>query len=73
MRIKMGGLAGENNQNIDELNEARRLRYQAELLEQKAKVRARLVQLKEVSRDPDYNRYLEQMMKDLESGSTAQL
>lgn len=64
----MGGLAGENNQNIDELNEARRLRYQAELLEQKAKVRARLVQLKEVSRDPDYNRYLEQMMKDLESG-----
>lgn len=68
MEIKMSGPAGKNNQDIDELNEARKLRYQAELLEQKAGVRARLLQLMELSKDPDYDRYLAQMMRDLENG-----
>lgn len=64
----MSELVKENNQNIDELNEARRLRQQAEYLEQKARVRARLRQLMDVSKDPYYDRYLAQMMKDLDTG-----
>ncbi len=64
----MSELVKKKNQNIDELNEARRLRQRAGLLEQKSHVRARLRQLMEVSKDPYYDRYLAQMMKDLESG-----
>ena len=64
----MSELDKKKNQNIEELNEARRLRQRAGLLEQKSHVRARLRQLMEVSKDPYYDRYLAQMMKDLESG-----
>lgn len=36
--------------------------------EEMEEVRARLLRLRELSRDPDYNQYLDQMRKDLESG-----
>ncbi len=58
----------ESSQNINDLDRARMLRRQAELLEQKERARARLRQLMALSTDPYYDRYLAQMMKDLESG-----
>lgn len=64
----MSELVRRNHTNTDELNEARRLRRQAEFLEQKARIKARLRQLMELSEDPYYDQYLAQMMKDLESG-----
>lgn len=53
---------------VDEIERARQLRREAELLEQKAGVRARLLQLQEISKDPYYDQYLGQLLKDLESG-----
>ena len=58
----------ENYQTMNDLDRARRLRQEAELLEYKERVRGRLRQIQGVSKDPAYDRYLAQMMKDLESG-----
>lgn len=57
-----------DNQNISDLERARKLRQEAEMLEQKGRVRSRLNQLMEISKDPYYDQYLAQMMKDLDSG-----
>ena len=58
----------ENNQKISDLDRARALREEADLLESRARVRSRLKQLMQLSRDPYYDQYLAQMWKDLESG-----
>lgn len=57
-----------DNQNIGDLERARKLRQEAEILEQKGRIRSRLNQLMEISKDPYYDQYLAQMIKDLESG-----
>lgn len=57
-----------NNRNINDLDRAERLRREAEFLEYKEGVRSRLRQLMQLSKDPMYDTYLNQMMKDLESG-----
>ena len=63
----MSGWNQENNQNINNLDRARMLRQEAMFLEQKERVRSRLVYLMSISEDEYYNKYLEQMKKDLES------
>ena len=60
--------ANENMQYEDAMAEAARLRALAETIEAKEKVRKRLLELTEISKDPYYDQYLRQMMKDLESG-----
>ena len=45
-----------------------RLRAQAEAIEAKEQVRRRLYELMDISKDPYYDQYLNQMMRDLESG-----
>lgn len=57
-----------DNQNISDLERARKLRQEAEMLEQKERIRSRLNQLMEISKDPYYDQYLAQMIKDLDSG-----
>lgn len=59
---------GQNEQNMDAFAMAAQLRAQAEALEAKERMRLRLKELIEISKDPYYDQYLEQMMKDLESG-----
>ena len=58
----------ESNQNINNLEKARMLRQEAVLLEEKERVKSGLVYLMNLSEDDYYSRYLEQMLKDLESG-----
>ena len=53
---------------MDALERARKLREEAAAIEAKARVRQRLLKLIEISEDPYYDQYLNQMMKDLESG-----
>ena len=67
----MSGWNQENNQNINNLDRARMLRQEAMFLEQKERVRSRLVYLMSISEDEYYNKYLEQMKKDLESGKAS--
>lgn len=57
-----------DNQSISDLERARKLRQEAAMLEQKGRVRSRLNQLMEISKDPYYDQYLAQMIKDLDSG-----
>ncbi len=64
----MKGQKQENNWEMNDLDRAERLRREAEFLEYKEGVRSRLRQLMQLSKDPFYNSYLNQMMKDLESG-----
>lgn len=53
---------------MSDLERARALRMEADMLEQKERIRSRLHRLIAVSRDPEYDRYLAQLLKDLESG-----
>lgn len=53
---------------MNDLERARALRMEADMLEQKERIRSRLRQLIAISRDPEYDRYLAQLLKDLESG-----
>ena len=56
-----------NEQNrMNAFERAAQLRAQAEAIEAKEKIRLRLIQLIEISKDPYYDQYLAQMMKDLE-------
>ena len=64
----MSQINERNEQNIDAFAMAAQLRAQAEALEAKERMRLRLLELIEISKDPYYDQYLEQMMKDLESG-----
>ncbi|MCM1135344.1 MAG: DUF2339 domain-containing protein [Clostridium sp.] len=57
-----------NNQNRNDMDRARMLRMEAMYLEQKERVRLRLEYLMGISEDEQYDRYLAQMLKDLESG-----
>lgn len=58
-----------NNYRIDnDMERARALRAEAELLEKREQVRSVLRRLLEISKDPYYDQYISQMMKDLESG-----
>ena len=57
-----------NNQGLSDLDRAALLRKEAERLESKERAKARIHQLMEISREPYYDRYLAQMLKDLESG-----
>lgn len=57
-----------DKQNMSDLERARRLRWEAEMLERKERVRSRLNQLLEISKDPYYDQYLKQMIKDLDTG-----
>lgn len=58
----------EDIYHTDVLERARKLRKEAEALEAGEKVRQRLLKLIEISEDPYYDQYLNQMLKDLESG-----
>ncbi len=53
---------------LDGFERARRLREEAMALEEKERMKRRLLQLIEISEDPYYDQYLEQMLRDLESG-----
>lgn len=53
---------------MEALEKAKKLREEAEAIEAKAKVKHRLLKLIEISEDPYYDQYLNQMLKDLESG-----
>ena len=64
----MSELNQENYQNMNDLDRARKLRMEAEMLEHKQRVRGRLRQLIAVSQDTEYDKYLAQLLKDLESG-----
>lgn len=50
------------------LEKAKKLREEAEVIEAKAGVKSRLLKLIEISEDPYYDQYLNQMLRDLESG-----
>lgn len=58
----------ENISNLEEFERERKLREEAKTLEEKEKVRQRLLQLIDISKDPYYDQYLNQMLRDLESG-----
>lgn len=58
----------EDIYHTDVLERARKLRKEAEALEAGENVRQRLLKLIEISEDPYYDQYLNQMLKDLESG-----
>ena len=58
----------ENYQGKNDLDKAGQLRREADFLEKRQQVRARLGQLQQLSIDPYYDRYLAQMVEDLESG-----
>lgn len=64
----MSGANQIRKENIDDLERARLLRQEADMLERKEQVRGRLRQLIEISKDPYYDQYLVQMMKDLDRG-----
>ena len=64
----MNHIMEENNQNLSDLQRAGMLRKEAELLESRERIRGKLRQLMEMSRDPEYDKYLAQMLKDLDSG-----
>ena len=53
---------------LDGFELAKKLRQEAQALEEKERMKRRLQQLMEISEDPYYDQYLNQMMKDLESG-----
>lgn len=53
---------------MNDLERARALRMEAAVLEHKERVRSRLRQLIAISQDPAYDKYLAQLLKDLESG-----
>lgn len=53
---------------MEALEKAKKLREEAEAIEAKARVKHRLLKLIEISEDPYYDQYLNQMLKDLESG-----
>lgn len=57
-----------NEREISDLERAAILRREADLLENRERVKSRLRQLMKLSADPYYDRYLAQMWKDLESG-----
>jgi len=52
---------------MNDLERAKQLRMEAERLEHKERVRSRLRQLIAISKDPDYDKYLAQLLKDLDS------
>lgn len=53
---------------IEALEKAKKLREEAEAIEAKTRVKQRLLKLIEISEDPYYDQYLNQMLRDLESG-----
>lgn len=53
---------------MEALEKAKKLREEAEAIEAKARVKHRLLKLIEISEDPYYDQYLNQMLKDLDSG-----
>lgn len=58
----------ESMNQSDGFERARKLREEADALEAKARVRQRLLKLIDISRDPYYDQYLNQMLRDLEAG-----
>lgn len=58
---------------MNDLERAKALRMEAALLEHKERVRSRLRQLIAISQDPAYDKYLAQLVKDLESGKATPL
>ena len=60
----MNHIMEENNQNLSDLQRAGMLRKEAELLESRERIRGKLRQLMEMSRDPEYDKYIAQMLKD---------
>lgn len=55
-------------QDVDGFARAQQLREEADALEKKEKMKMRILHLIEISKDPYYDQYLNQMLKDLESG-----
>lgn len=53
---------------MDAFAKAQQLRKEADALEKKEKMKIRILKLTEISEDPYYDQYLNQMLKDLESG-----
>lgn len=58
----------QTNSNINALEQAEKLRAEADAIEAKERMRRRLLELIEISQDPYYDQYLAQMMRDLDSG-----
>ena len=56
---------------MNDLERAQQLRMEAAMLEHKERVRSRLRQLIAISQDPYYDKYLAQLLKDLESGKAS--
>lgn len=61
----------DDNTAQDDLRRAQELRKQAQLLEDRERVRGSLRELLSISRDAAYSRYVEQMLRDLDSGRAA--
>lgn len=64
----MNNLKEEIKSDTDGFERARKLREEAETIEAKERMKIRLLKLIEISKDPYYDQYLNQMLKDLESG-----
>lgn len=64
----MNNINNGMKQDMDGFSRAQQLREAADALEKKEKMKIRLLQLIEISEDPYYDQYLNQMLKDLESG-----
>lgn len=64
----MNQFVKEENQELDGFELAKKLREEAQLLEDKERMKRRLLSLIEISKDPYYDQYLNQMLKDLLSG-----
>lgn len=64
----MNNLNEEIKTDTDGFAKAKKLREEAEALEAKERMKIRLFKLIEISKDPYYDQYLNQMLKDLESG-----
>ena len=69
----MNGQNQGNYQKMNDLDRAKSLRIEAERLEHKERVRGRLRQLIAISRDTEYDKYLAQLLKDLESDKATPL
>ena len=69
----MNGQNQGNYQKMNDLDRAKSLRIEAERSEHKERVRGRLRQLIAISRDTEYDKYLAQLLKDLESDKATPL
>lgn len=64
----MSNFNNDMKQDMDGFARAQQLREAADALEKMEKMKIRLLQLIEISKDQYYDQYLNQMLKDLESG-----